>query len=115
MTRMTVNNRPVEYLLDPGTPLLWALRDASNLTDRLGVGAGLIYQGEQFASFSGNVTLPDYVRVDAAVFYTVLDRLAVQVNVENLFDEQYYPSAHGDNNIQPGRPFTARLGFRLTL
>src|SRR3546814_10530639 len=29
MTRFTVNGNPVEYLLDPGTPLLWALRDAS--------------------------------------------------------------------------------------
>lgn len=32
MTRLTVNNQPVEYKLDPQTPLLWALRDASNLT-----------------------------------------------------------------------------------
>lgn len=32
MTRFTVNGNPVEYMLDPGTPLLWALRDASNLT-----------------------------------------------------------------------------------
>ena len=86
-----------------------------NLTDRLGVGAGLIYQGEQFASFSQNVTLPDYVRVDAAIFYDVTDRIAVQVNVENLFDETYYPSAHGDNNIQPGRPFSARFGVRLKM
>ena len=75
----------------------------------------MIYQGEQFASFSGNVTLPDYIRVDAALFYTVSDRLSVQVNIENLFDEQYYPSAHGDNNIQPGRPFSARFGVRLSL
>ena len=29
---MTVNNRPVQYLLDPDTPLLFALREASNLT-----------------------------------------------------------------------------------
>jgi isoquinoline 1-oxidoreductase alpha subunit len=29
---MTVNGQPVQYRLDPGTPLLWALRDASNLT-----------------------------------------------------------------------------------
>ena len=86
-----------------------------NLTDRLGVGAGLIYQGEQFASFSQNVTLPDYVRVDAAIFYDVTDRIAVQVHVENLFDETYYPSAHGDNNIQPGRPFSARFGVRLKM
>jgi len=32
MTRMTVNGEPIHYKLDPATPLLWALRDASNLT-----------------------------------------------------------------------------------
>jgi isoquinoline 1-oxidoreductase alpha subunit len=32
MTRMTVNGEAVNYRLDPQTPLLWALRDASNLT-----------------------------------------------------------------------------------
>jgi isoquinoline 1-oxidoreductase alpha subunit len=32
MTRMIVNGEPLEYRLDPETPLLWALRDASNLT-----------------------------------------------------------------------------------
>jgi isoquinoline 1-oxidoreductase alpha subunit len=29
---MTVNGEGIEYKLDPRTPLLWALRDASNLT-----------------------------------------------------------------------------------
>ena len=32
MTAMTVNGEPLRYHLDPDTPLLWALRDASNLT-----------------------------------------------------------------------------------
>src|SRR3982751_4252709 len=32
MTRMTLNGEGIEYRLDPATPLLWALRDASNLT-----------------------------------------------------------------------------------
>jgi isoquinoline 1-oxidoreductase subunit alpha len=32
MARMTVNGEGVNYRLDPATPLLWALRDASNLT-----------------------------------------------------------------------------------
>ena len=42
MTRFTVNGNPVEYDLPPGTPLLWALRDASNLTGtKYGCGAGL--------------------------------------------------------------------------
>jgi isoquinoline 1-oxidoreductase subunit alpha len=32
MTKLTVNNEAVEYRLPADTPLLWALRDASNLT-----------------------------------------------------------------------------------
>ena len=32
MTSMTVNGEAVRYRLAPDTPLLWALRDASNLT-----------------------------------------------------------------------------------
>jgi len=32
VTAMTVNGEPLRYHLDPDTPLLWALRDASNLT-----------------------------------------------------------------------------------
>ena len=41
MTRFTVNSQPVEYKMDPKTPLLWALRDASNLTGtKYGCGTG---------------------------------------------------------------------------
>ena len=39
--RFTVNGQPVEYQMDPRTPLLWALRDASNLTGtKYGCGSG---------------------------------------------------------------------------
>jgi isoquinoline 1-oxidoreductase alpha subunit len=41
MSSMTVNERPVRFDLDPETPLLWALRDAANLTGtKYGCGAG---------------------------------------------------------------------------
>ena len=41
MTSFTVNGQPVHYRLDPDTPLLWALRDASNLTGtKYGCGTG---------------------------------------------------------------------------
>jgi isoquinoline 1-oxidoreductase alpha subunit len=41
VARFTVNNQPVDYALDPATPLLWALRDASNLTGaKYGCGTG---------------------------------------------------------------------------
>ena len=32
MAKMTVNGEAIEYKLDPAMPLLWALREASNLT-----------------------------------------------------------------------------------
>ena len=32
MPSLTVNARPLRFDLDPSTPLLWALRDAANLT-----------------------------------------------------------------------------------
>ncbi|HAU21468.1 MAG TPA: TonB-dependent siderophore receptor [Erythrobacter sp.] len=86
-----------------------------DFTERFGLGLGVIYQDEQFASFSNAVTLPDYFKVDAAAYIDLNDRLSVQLNLENLFDAHYFPSAHGDNNIQPGEPFSARLGVRLTL
>lgn len=41
MTDLTVNGRPVRFEIDPRTPLLWALRDAANLTGtKYGCGAG---------------------------------------------------------------------------
>lgn len=41
MSRMIVNERPIEFALDPETPLLWALRDAANLTGtKYGCGVG---------------------------------------------------------------------------
>jgi len=40
MSRMTVNDRPVEFDLDPRMPLLYALREAMNLTGTKACGGG---------------------------------------------------------------------------
>lgn len=41
MPRLTVNDHPVEFDMDPQTPLLWGLRDAANLTGtKYGCGVG---------------------------------------------------------------------------
>ncbi len=42
MTKFTVNGQAVQYRMAPETPLLWALRDASNLTGtKYGCGSGV--------------------------------------------------------------------------
>jgi catecholate siderophore receptor len=58
------------------------------------------------------VSLPEFTRVDAALFFAVTDQLEAQVNVENLLDEQYWGTAHNDFNITPGSPRTVRFTLR---
>jgi catecholate siderophore receptor len=78
-------------------------------TDRL----GLIARSKSYASLSNLVELPGYARVDAAVFYEVRDGVDVQLNVENVFDADYFPTAHNDNNIAPGAPLTVKGALRF--
>jgi catecholate siderophore receptor len=87
---------------------LWNRYD---LNKRWGVGAGLIYRDEIFASTDNTVRLPGFVRVDAAVFHQFNDRLRAQLNVENVLDRVYYATAHSNNNISPGSP----RAFRISL
>ncbi len=86
-----------------------------DVTPGIGIGAGVVHQAKQFATISNGVVLPSFTRVDAALFWDVTERLGLQLNVENLFDTDYYPSAHTDNNIAPGAPITARVSVRLKL
>ena len=73
-----------------------------------GVGVGLVHQDEMFASIDNTVTLPSFTRFDAGVFFTLTEQLHAQVNVENLFDEQYFITSHNNNNISPGSPRAVR-------
>ena len=78
-------------------------------TQRFGLGAGLTYQDDSFADNGNTTTLPSFVRVDAVAFYNVNDNLRVQVNIENLFDTEYFPNAHTADNITVGAPLNARF------
>ena len=79
------------------------------VTSRFGLGGGLTFQDESFADNGNNVTLPSFVRLDAAAFYDISDQLRLQVNIENLTDTQYFPNAHTANNITVGEPINARF------
>jgi catecholate siderophore receptor len=89
---------------------LWTRYDFS---PRLGVGVGVHHQSESFASISNAVILPSYTRVDAAMFVRLSEGIEAQVNVENLFDETYFPTAHNDNNLTTGAPISARGTVRI--
>jgi catecholate siderophore receptor len=93
----------------------FSLWNRYDFTGRIGAGLGLIARSKSFASISNNVTLPSYARVDAALFYKLPNGMEAQVNLENVFGADYFPTAHNDNNIAPGAPRTlkATVGYRF--
>ena len=80
---------------------------------RLGAGLGLIHQADMFAAIDNSVRLPAFTRVDAAVFYSLTEKLRMQANLENLFDAHYYASTNGNNNIFPGAKRAIRIGLNV--
>lgn len=79
------------------------------VTQQFGLGAGVTFQGESFAANDNLVTLPSFVRVDAALYYDLSDQLRLQVNLENLTDTEYFPNSHTNNNITVGEPINAKF------
>jgi catecholate siderophore receptor len=89
----------------------FSLWNKYQFTPMIGAGLGVIHQEEMFASISNTVTLPSFTRVDAALFVNLTETVRAQLNVENVFDETYFPTSHGDNNILPGSPRAARVSL----
>ena len=88
---------------------LWNKYD---FTPRLAAALGLIHRSDVFTSTDNLVVLPNWTRLDGAVYYQLTPMLRAQVNVENLFDEDYYLNANSNTNITPGSPRAIR--FALT-
>jgi catecholate siderophore receptor len=81
-----------------------------NLGAGVGAALGVIRQSDSFATISNAVKLPAFTRIDAALYYTFADaKTRLALNVENLADKTYFPTAHADNNITVGTPRTVRL------
>ena len=93
----------------------FSLWNRYDFTKQLGVGLGVIARSKSYASISNAVELPGYARVDAALYYQLPRGIEAQLNVENLFGADYFPTANNDNNIAPGAPRTvkATLGYRF--
>ena len=80
-------------------------------TDRLVLGLGLTYQDESFINNSNTAVLPSYTRIDASAYYDVSATLRIQLHVENLTDELYFPNAHSTHQATVGAPLNARLSI----
>lgn len=88
---------------------MFSLWNAYQVTDQLGLGLGFTYQDESFINNGNTAVLPSYTRVDAAAFYDISDDLRIQLNVENLTDETYFPNSHSTHQATVGAPLNAKI------
>lgn len=79
------------------------------INERFGLGLGVTHQSSFFVREDNSVEVPGYTRVDAAVYYELNDQVRLQLNAENLFDADYFPDAHSNDNISTGKPLNVRF------
>ena len=82
------------------------------VTPRIGLGLGLTYQDDSFINQSNTAKLPSYSRIDAAVYFDVSETLSVQLNIDNVADELYFPNAHSTHQATVGESINARLSMQ---
>ena len=94
------------------TASLWATYEVN---DRFGIGFGVTAQGESnIKNDKPGLILPDYTRVEFAAYYDLADDLSIQLNVENVTDELYFPHSHSTHQASVGEPLNARISLRKT-
>lgn len=86
-----------------------SLWNTYQVSHSLGLGLGLTHQDDSFINNSNTAFLPSYTRIDAAAFYDISPDFRVQLNIENLTDELYFPNSHSTHQTTVGRPLNARL------
>ena len=81
------------------------------ISEDFGMALGITHQGESFIDNGNNAVLPSYTRVDASAYYDVSDSLRLQLHIENLSDELYFPNAHSTHQATVAPPRNAMLSI----
>jgi catecholate siderophore receptor len=84
------------------------------VNDDFGIGFGVTSSGDTQIGSSATPYLPSYTRVDVAAYYKIADDLTVQMNIENLTDETYFPHSHSTHQASVGEEVNARVSVRRT-
>lgn len=78
--------------------------------------AGLVgninYYGQRSANYIDNgTTLPEFTVVNIGGYLQIRPDLRAQLNIDNLFDKDYYVASYTNFWVQPGEPLKATLRF----
>ena len=83
------------------------------VNDKYGWAFGMTRQGEsKIKDNNPGLVLPEYTRLDLGAYYKLSNGLELQVNIENLNDELYFPHSHSTHQASVGEPFNARISIR---
>ncbi|MBE9050843.1 TonB-dependent receptor [Nostocales cyanobacterium LEGE 11386] len=74
----------------------------------LGFGLGLFYVGERQGDLGNSFSLPSYLRTDAALFYR-RNNFRAALNLQNLFDTEYFETGENRLRVFPGAPRTVKV------
>ena len=84
-------------------------------SDDAGYSVGVTNQGKSaIANNKPSNVLPEYTRVDVAAWRRLSENTMIQVNIENLTDELYFPHSHSTHQASVGESFNARITLRRT-
>ena len=84
-------------------------------SDDAGYSVGVTNQGKSaIANNKPSNVLPEYTRVDVAAWRRLSESTMIQVNIENLTDELYFPHSHSTHQASVGESFNARFSVRRT-
>ena len=120
---ITKNQGTGSTQITSGTPLghvpkhTFSLWNKYEMNETWSAALGIVSRSDMFAATpttSTAVKLPGYARLDAAIYANINKQTKLQLNIENLLDKTYYQSAHNNNNIMYGYPFTARATLTYT-
>lgn len=109
-----------------GTRLANVPRHSFNLLDTyefadgplagLGIGMGVKYVGDRKGGASSTAFDMDaYTTVDLLAYYPLTERVRLNLNLNNVFDEEYEERAWGNIWAYPGAPRTLQAGIAVTL
>ena len=73
------------------------------------VGAGVLYTDERLGWTGFDFFLPSYTTARAFAEIEPIEGLALRVDVDNLFDEEFYTNSFADVWVEPGAPRRYRL------
>ncbi len=81
------------------------------VTDRFAVNLGIVYQDDSQIGSGTSPILPAYTRVDVGATMLVSDNTSIQLNIENVTDELYFPHSHSTHQASVGAPVHATFGI----